>query len=534
MRSFSVHKTFLFTGQLSFKVLLILLFFSAFASAQKKERIEILRSGYGESAPNIGSNVQRLVDSVFIRHENILMWCDTAFIYTGTNKVDAIGKVHINQGDTLHLYANNVFYDGDISFARAWNNVELVNKTTHLFSDTLDYDLDANVCYFNDNGKIVDSTTTVTSKIGKYFIDDDNVFFYENVNGYNDDFTLISDTVQYNTVSGRIYIDGPTTIKDSANTLYAEDGWYDSSTGEAELMRRALLYNSTQQIDADYIKYNKELGTGRALGSVRMEDRENRSIILGNIAEYNEIEETAMVTDSAVYMSYTETDTLYLHADTLRTTPDTVPDEKIITAYYGVRFFRTDLQGLCDSLVYFTKDSIVQLYKDPIIWSEIHQLTAENIEMKQITDAPDELHLSGDSYIISKQDSGQFDQIKGKEMIGYIVDQELSRIDVNGNGQTLYYAREENEIIGLNRAESSKISILFKEGQIFKIIFRSAPEGELKPILGLTEEEKKLPGFDWKNDERPLTKHDIFPRPVIQPLIDSENTESKTEVVKEF
>jgi len=484
---------------------------------RKKKKIEILNTGYGESVPTKDKNAQRLVDSVLIRHKEILMWCDTAYIYSGTNKVDAVGKVHINQGDTLHLYANNVFYDGDISFARAWNNVVLVNKTTHLYADTLDYDMENNISYYDDFGKIVDSTTTLTSQIGRYLLDDDMIFFYQDVEGFNEDFTLESDTVQYNTATGRIYIEGPTTIRDSASTLYAEDGWYDSNTGETELFKKAIILNETQQLDANYVKYNKEQGTGRALGNVRIEDLENKSIILGNVVEYNEIEETAMVTDSAVYMSFTESDTLYLHADTLRTVPDTIEDEKIVSAYYGVRFYRTDLQGLCDSLVYFTKDSIIQLHYNPIIWSEIHQLSADNIEMKQITNAPDELHLTRNSFIISKQDSGQFDQIKGKEMIGYIVDRELTKIDVNGNGQTLYYAREEEEIIGLNRAESSKISIQFKEGQIYRIIFRKAPEGELKPILELTMEEKRLDGFDWKVNLRPLTKHDIFPLREIVP-----------------
>ena len=223
-----------------------------------------------------------------------------------------------------------------------------------------------------------------------------------------------------------------------------------------------------------------------------------------------------MVTDSAVYISFTEVkDTLYLHADTLRTVPDTIEGEKIITAYYGVRFFKNDMQGICDSLVYFTKDSIIQLYHNPVIWSEIHQLSAELIEMKQFNNGPDELHLTNNSFIISKQDTGQFDQIKGKEMIGYIVDQELRNIDVNGNGQTLYYAREEEEIIGLNRSESSKITILFKEGKIHQIKFKKQPNGELKPLIGLTEEDKRLNGFDWKIKLRPLTKNDIFPRPKI-------------------
>ena len=132
--------------------------------------------------------------------------------------------------------------------------------------------------------------------------------------------------------------------------------------------------------------------------------------------------------------------------------------------------------------------------------------------MKQIANAPDELHLTKNSFIISKQDSNMYDQIKGKEMIGYIVNNELKNIEVDGNGQTLYYAREKEEIIGLNRAESSRISIRFKEGKIYTISFLKAPEGELKPLLELSEEDKTLTGFEWKINLRPLSKHDIFER----------------------
>ncbi|HSM46231.1 MAG TPA: hypothetical protein VK872_00330, partial [Draconibacterium sp.] len=177
-----------------------------------------------------------------------------------------------------------------------------------------------------------------------------------------------------------------------------------------------------------------------------------------------------------------------------------------------VRFFRTDIQGVCDSLVYFTRDSIIQLHNFPVLWSEIHQLSAELIEIKQFENAPDELHLTRNSFIISKQDSNMFDQIKGKNMIGYIINKELNNIQVNGNGQSLYYAREKDEIIGLNRAESSKISIRFREGKVYTISFLTAPEGELKPLLDLKEEDKKLKGFDWKIYLRPLSKYDIFER----------------------
>lgn len=514
-----------------FKGVFILLILPALVFSQEKKMIEILRAGSLQSNERIAANAQRLIDTVLIRHKNILVWCDSAYTYNGTNRVDAFGHVHIQQDDTLHLYAKTVMYDGDRSFAQAWGNVRLINKSTTIYSDTLDYDLAANTSYYDDSGKIVDSTITITSIIGKYFIDLDLINFYQDVVAVNKDFTLESDTVNYNTETGRIKINGPTTIRDTSSTLYAEDGWYDSNTGESELLKNPLISNKTQNISANYIKYNKENKTGKALGNVRIEDEENRSIIMGQVVEYNDLLETAQVTDSAVYMNYNNKDTLYLHADTLRTVPDTIDGEKIISAYYGVRFFRTDLQGICDSMVYFTRDSIIQLYQNPVIWSDIHQLSADLIEMQQIENAPDELHLTQNSFIISKQDSGRFDQIKGKEMIGYISDRKLTKIDVNGNGQTLYYAREDNRIIGLNNAESSKITIVFKDGKIDHIKFLQAPEGELKPLAELKDEDKTLPGFEWKIYLRPLSKQDIFDRKKI-PVETEESKTKKKESVK--
>lgn len=495
------------------KILILLtgiLFTSQLVFSQQKQRVDIEQADFLEANDKIATNAQRLIGNVKIRHENILMWCDSAYTYTGTNKVDAFGNVHINQGDTLHLYARKIYYNGDISFASAYQNVKLVNKNITLYTDTLDYDMAANIGYFDNHGKIVDSLNTLTSIIGKYYLDNELIHFYKNVEAYNDNYTLTSDTLIYNTKNGRVFITGPTTIRDSTNTLYAEDGWYDTRTGEAELLKNPLVYNEKQRMTANYIKYNELEGDGKALGNVRMEDLENKAIVAGNTALFNDKNENATVTDSAMLIIYTQNDSLYLHADTLRTMPDTIPDEKIFMTYYGTRFFRTDVQGKCDSMVYYTRDSLVQLFHQPVIWSEGHQLTADFIEMKQHTDAPDELIMKNNGFIISKLDSGRFDQIKGKELTGYLVNSKLNRIEVNGSGQTLYYARQDEEIIGLNRVESSRIFIKFREGKIFRISFLQAPDGILKPLFSLTEEEKTLSGFDWKINLRPLSRYDIF------------------------
>lgn len=511
MSKFSVNFTFLR------HVVVLYLFFiltgaSGFLNAQERKRIEILQALTLEANENIVANAQRLLGDVLISHNDILMWCDSAYAYTGTNRVDAFGNVRINQGDTLHLYANMVKYDGDRSFARAIGNVRLVNKTTTLYSDTVDYDLASNIGYYDDTGRIVDSTNVMTSQIARYFVNEDIVWFYLNVEGKNDDYVLTSDTVRYNTVTGVFYIQGPTTIRDSLNTIYAEDGWYDSRTGEAQLLKNPLVYNETQSLKGNFIDYNRNIGFGMATGYVEIIDYDNNVIVRGMNAWYDEVNEIAYMTDSAVFIMIDKQDSLFMHADTLKTMPDTIQDEKIIKAFYGVRFFRDDLQGKCDSLIYFTRDSTIQMHRNPVLWSEGHQLVADLIEMRTRSDGPDELHLTNNSFIISKQDTVMFDQVKGKNMIGYLVENKLQRIDVDGNGQTIYYARDKGNVIGLNRAESSKISLSFSEGKIKGISFYTMPEGKLTPIPQLSAEERRLPGFDWKETIRPKSREDIFIR----------------------
>lgn len=514
---------------LGFLFLFVLMLLSAIAPAQEKKRVDIIHADSLVISENI-ANVQRLLGKVVIQHQNIMMYCDSAYSYENSNRVDAFGHVHINQGDTLHLYARKVFYDGDRSFAQAIHDVRLEKREITLYTDTLDYDMNLNIGYYDCFGKIVDSTNTLTSKIGQYYMNEDVVHFTDSVVGFNEKYTLNSEDIKYNTKTEIIYFSSPTTIKDSSNTLYAEEGWYNTLTGNADLNKMPKIYNETQFLSARKITSDKTTGDTHALGNVFLEDYENHSIVKGQKVDYNEQTEVALVTDSAVFISYNQTDSLFLHADTIRTMPDTVEGENIVNAYYGVRFYRNDVQGVCDSMIYFTKDSLVELHDNPVLWSGIQQLSAENIKLIQHTNAPNELRLYNNSFIISEQDSGMFDQIKGKNMVGYLKNGKLDYIDVDGNGQTLYYAQEKEEIIGLNRAESSNIFIRFNDGKVYKIVFKKQPEGELIPLSELTEDKKKLSNFNWQIELRPVSKNDIF-RKVI-PVAPEETASEKPGKVK--
>ncbi|HBL75409.1 MAG: hypothetical protein A2W90_04000 [Bacteroidetes bacterium GWF2_42_66] len=488
-------------------------FFTFQAEAQKeKKRIEIERANSFEYNDKIVANAQRIIGDVLIRHNTILMWCDSAWSYTDKNMVDGFGHVHILKDDTLNLYADFINYDGDRKFAKARRNVKLENKGTTLITDSLDFNMAANVGYYDYFGTITDSANVLTSMIGQYFTQTDMAHFKKDVVATTDKYRLFSDTLIYKVSEKTAYIVGPTTIEDDSTTLYTENGFYNTVTGETQLLKNPKITDRKHKVLADSIFYNKITGDGRAVGDVHIEDFENRMIVKGNWVVFNELENTSLATDSALFIQYSEKDSLYLHADTLRMMPDTTGvDARLIKAYYKVKFYRDDMQGKCDSLVYWSKDSTIQLFNEPVIWTGGNQMTARYIEMIKNTGKPDEVMMKNDAFIIAMEpDSIRFNQIKGRNMTGYVRNNELFKIFVDGNGQSLYYARDKEGIIGLNKAESSSITITMEKNKVKRIAFVSNPEGVLNPIPQLQEEDTKLPGFTWMDLLRPKTILDIF------------------------
>jgi lipopolysaccharide export system protein LptA len=550
--------------------LICLLVFSFESQAQKKKKVEILHSDLGAYNERIVANAQRLLGNVNITVDGALMWCDSMYSYTN-NSVDAFGNVHIIRGDTLNMYADFIHYNPDTKLAKARRNVKLIDKKVTLTTDSLDYNMATDLASYNYSGTVKDSTNVLTSLIGQYHVNEKKAYFRKNVQGTTKDYKIKSDTLIYFTNTKRVYIEGPTYIFNDKDTLYAEYGWYDSMKSYTNLTKKPRIWNEKQKVKADSIFYDKEKGEGLALGHARVQDIDNNIIVVGNRIEYNDLSKTALATDSAMLIQYSEKDSLFLHADLLRTMPDTTTarkpkpakansrllapkkavsdsiatapeedvklvqkpaqkdsigikplvkdtattrkpkDARLVLAYHKVRFYREDFQGKCDSLVYFSKDSTIQMYTDPVIWSDKNQITANYIEMINRSKDPDEIRMKDDAFIISMEDDSiRFNQIKGKNMTGYVRNNELYKIDVNGNGQSNYYARDKKGIIGLNKAQSSNISIYLEKGKVKRIAFIKSPDGELKPMADIEEGDKELPGFKWQQEIRPKSKEDIF------------------------
>ncbi|HKK82568.1 MAG TPA: OstA-like protein, partial [Prolixibacteraceae bacterium] len=463
------------------------------------------------SSQSTRQNIRRLIGNVELSHKDIMMYCDSVWFYSDKNMVDAFSNVHIISNDTVHIRADFINYNGEKEIARARHNVELTDPSITLTTDSLDFDMKTDIGYYEHGGKIVDSTNTLNSIIGRYYSQKNEMFFTNSVRLVNDDYEMFTDTMTYNTNSEVATFKGETTILGDSTNIYSTDGLFNTKTNETNLGKNSTIRRGNTQIQANNLFYDDTKDEGYASGSVIINDFANNMIVMGNKAEYDDFDKYALVTDSAVWIQYYEDDSLYLHADTLYTIPDTSSvDNKLLITYNDVRFYRKDIQGLGDSLVYYTKDSTIQLFNDPVLWSMDNQMTADFIEFENNTKTPSEVYLTNNSFIIQEVDSSKYNQIKGKNMIGYIRNQELYQIDVNGNGQSIYYPADDKQLIGVNKAESSNIVIYLAENSINRITFVGSPTGVMNPLMDVVPEDTMLEGFNWRKSERPRNKYDIF------------------------
>lgn len=493
-------------------IFLFLIFMWSFAciNAQEVKQIDINAETI-EFDSELGNNAKKLIGNVTFRHEDVFMTCDSAYYYSETNTVDAFSRVHLWQGDTLNLYGDFLKYSGNERMANVRNNVTLIDKENQLTTEYIDYDIRNNLAFYLNGGKILNGNNTLTSMRGYYYTKLKLAYFKDSVVVTNPDYTMYCDTLRYNTLTEISYFLGPTNIIAEENSIYCENGWYDTRNNISQFNRNAFIVSGEKTMKGDSIYYERETGLGKAFNNVELVDSSQNLVLMGNIAVYNEKTDYAMLTDRALMIQIDQDqDSLFVHADTLRAVPDTIPDKQVIQAYYKVKIFRADLQGKCDSLVYTENDSAFRFYGEPVLWSDENQLTAEKIEIYTRNQKLEKIELINSAFIVAQEDSIRFNQIKGRNMTGWFTGNELTLIEVDGNGQTLYFAKDREEITGLNKAISSSLKIYLKDKKINRLLFITTPDATYYPLEKIAGTETKLEGFRWFDQYRPVSKEDVF------------------------
>lgn len=459
-------------------------------------------------------NAQILVGDVVFRHDSVYMYCDSACFYEKTNSVEAFDNVKMVQGDTLFLYGDYLFYDGNTQIAQVRNNVRMENRTTTLTTDSLNYDRIDNLGYFFDGGTLMDETNVLTSDWGEYSpATKMSVFNYE-VKLVNPQFTLTSDTLRYNTATKVANIVGPSDIDSDETHIYSELGFYYTQQGQAELLNRSVLTNGGKNMTGDSLFYDRNKGVGEAFRDVVFVDTISKNMLTGDFCHYNQMTGYAFATDRAMAVDFSQGDSLFIHADTLKMLSfflDTDSTYREARAYHKVRFYRTDVQGVCDSLVFSSKDTCLTMYRDPILWNKQQQLLGERIMIYMNDSTVDWAHIENQALSVERLDSTNFNQVGGKEMKAFFKDGEMEHVDVIGSVRLVYYPMEKDStLIGMNISETSELSMFLENRKLKRMVMKPKSNGTLYPMSQIPKDKMRLDNFAWFDYVRPLNKQDIF------------------------
>ena len=473
-----------------------------------KSKVYLLHSDVLKKSPlNPDPDAQILIGNVAFRHDSVYMYCDSACFYEKTNSLEAFDNVKMVQGDTLFLYGDYLFYDGNTQIAQVRYNVRMENKNTTLLTDSLNYDRIYNLGYYFDGGTLMDEEN-VYSPATKI-----SVFNYD-VKLVNPKFTLTSDTLRYSTATKIANILGPSDIVSDANHIYSELGFYNTQIGQAELLDRSVLTNEGKRLIGDSLFYDRVKGYGEAFDNVIMTDTVNKNMLTGDYCYYNELTKYAFATKKAVVVDYSQGDSLFMHADTLQMYTYYLNTDSMFRetrAYHKVRMYRADVQGVCDSLVFSSKDSCLTMYYDPILWNNNQQLLGEKIMIYMNDSTIDWAHIQNQALSVEQLDSTSYNQVTGKEMKAWFQGGEMRKVDVIGSVRLVYYPMEsDSTLIGMNVSETSLLNMFLENRKMKKMIMSPKSNGTLYPVLQRPPEKMKLDNFVWFDYIRPLDKEDIF------------------------
>lgn len=460
-------------------------------------------------------DAQIVKGKVSFMHQGGHLTCDSAYFYQGTNSVKAFGHVHYRQGDTLSLTCERAEYDGMMQMMHARRNVVLHHRRQTLKTDSLDFDRLYNMANFFDGGTLIDGKDRLVSDWGEYHTETREAKFVFNVKLRSGKDVVTTDTLYYDVPTSTAHMVGPSKIVSGSSVVHTADGYYDTRTDKAKLFGRSTLVDKDKSITGDSLYYVKN-GESTGYGNVVYVDKKNKNSLTCNYLRYNEKTGMGFATKRPVAIDYSQKDTLWMHSDTMRIYTFNINTDSVyrkVHAYPHVRAFRNDMQAICDSLVFNSKDSCMTMYKDPVIWNANRQMLGEEIRAYMADSTIRFAHVIGQALSIEQMpDSVHYNQITSSEMKSYFEKGEMKMTEAIGNVQTVYYMTNDKDssLVGLNYLETDTMRMYLGAARKLDKIWTNKFTSTMYPITQIPPAKYKLPNFAWFEDLRPKDKNDIF------------------------
>ena len=474
----------------------------------------------------LGDDAQILIGNVQFRKGDMFMYCDSARFYEETSSLEAYRNVRMEQGDTLFVYGDELYYNGadELAELRAFqgSNVRLINRDVTLTTPVFFYDMAEDVGYYLVGGTLDDRTNKLKSQQGFYYPATKDAFFYMNVvltgPQSNDTLMMYTDSLTYNTDTGMAQLMCETLITSKDGEITSTSGFYDTRNGIADLYQRSIVHmRRGNTLTGDTLFYDRDGGFGEAFGNMVLTDSANQSSLLGDYGFYDELRDSAFVTGNALAMEYSGKDTLYLHGDTITAyiDPANLEDStKITNAFHRVRFFRNDVQGLCDSMSMVERDSILYMYYNPIIWYEDKQVVGNVIWLHLNDSTVDWARLPEQGLMSQHIAEDCYNQLSASDMTVWMADSTISRLYGEGTVQTIMFPMENDSTYNkFSFTESSYMDAYFENNDLRRLMMWPETTGKITPLYLAKRNSYFLPKFRWYAPLRPMSPDEVFDYP---------------------
>lgn len=557
-------------------IIIFALFFSLISFAQDDSStsvdttlIQFRSADELKSIKTDSSDLKKLIGNVLLEQGEMTFRCDSAYLFFEKNYMEAFGRVHITQGDSVNIYGDYLKYLGDDKLAFLYDRVRLNDDKTRITGDTLIYSVRNKRALLHKGIRVVDEENNIRADSLEYYTSSKSANLYGDVDFRNGPMKIEADTMKYNMLSkkgsfrgggkvtnrgleiesekanydsstkqvtfeddvhlidpqydftsstldyeeetGRAIFGANTIIKSDSSTITGNKGWYNKEEGVLSIWQDASFERGSSKLTSDSLHFDNNTGIGKAYYNVVWNDTLNDFTLESEYSEYNQDNGNFLSTRQPLLkIALAAQDTLYLRADTLRSTQtsDTLSTGiGAFSAYYNVAMYSQDFQGICDSLEYNLTDSVFQFFENPILWVEDTQLTADSIILHTKDRKAEEIKLRRNGMIISpEKEEGIYNQLSGLNIDGHFVDNELASFDVFGEAKSIYFAKDDaNKYIGVNQSVCENMTIWFDDGQVSRIKFVEQPQATYSPISKVDPYALKLDGFYWEDKARPLS-----------------------------
>lgn len=168
------------------------------------------------------------------------------------------------------------------------------------------------------------------------------------------------------------------------------------------------------------------------------------------------------------------------------------------------RFFNQDIQGVADTLLFKEQDSILYMFRKPIIWSGERQVYGNRIDVHFNDSTPDWALLPNAGMLAEYIEEDFYNQLTGSRMKAFLENKNLKRLEVEGNVIAILLPQEKDSSYNkLVHAESSYLTLDMDGKEMKHLIMWPEVSGTVTPLFEVKKSEQYIEGFRWLEDLRP-------------------------------